>query len=299
MATYEITHRTEYKYSDPVSLCRNLVRLRPRSDGNVRVAVSELSASPPPSWREAYVDYFGNPVDVFTIDHPHRKLRVSVHSTVTVAPPVVPAIDPFWNNLLQTIRTSTMPIDVAAREFSYPSPRLPADADLSAYAKFCFDANPGLLAAVDALTRRINREFAYDTTATDVSTSPAAAFKLKAGVCQDFAHVQIAALRGLGVPARYVSGYLRTIPPEGQKRLIGADESHAWISVYAGSQIGWVDFDPTNACRCGTDHIPIAWGRDYDDVSPMRGIVTGGGEATLSVSVDVRPVPLVTTGASV
>ena len=299
MATYAITHKTEYKYSDPVSLCRNLVRLRPRGDGNVRVSLSELSATPSPSWRESYVDYFGNHVDVFTIDHPHRKLRVSVQSTVTVSPPVVPAVDPFWSGLLQSLSTSTLASDIAAREFSFPSPRLPVDADLTAYAKTCFDQNAGLLAAVDALTRRINTEFAYDTAATNVTTSPAEAFHLRAGVCQDFAHVQVTALRGLGVPARYVSGYLRTVPPAGQKRLIGADESHAWISVYAGAAIGWVDFDPTNACRCGTDHIPIAWGRDYDDVSPMRGIVTGGGEAALSVSVSVRPVPLVTTGASV
>jgi transglutaminase-like putative cysteine protease len=142
------------------------------------------------------------------------------------------------------------------------------------------------------LTRRINREFRYDTTATEVATPTEKAFDLKAGVCQDFAHIQIACLRSIGMPARYVSGYLRTVPREGEKRLVGIDESHAWVSVYMGQELGWVDYDPTNACRCDVSHIPVCIGRDYNEVSPMRGVVLGGGQPTLSVSVDVEPIEL-------
>ena len=138
------------------------------------------------------------------------------------------------------------------------------------------------------LTRRINEDFEYDTEATDVNTPTDRAFEIRAGVCQDFAHIQLACLRSLGLPARYVSGYLRTIPPPGSQQLVGSDESHAWISVYVGPHLGWIDLDPTNACRCDANHIPVCIGRDYSEVCPMRGVVIGGGETRLIVSVEVK-----------
>ena len=152
-----------------------------------------------------------------------------------------------------------------------------------------FPAGRPIIAASLELTERIHDDFRYDNAATHVNTSVNEAFQLRAGVCQDFAHVQIGCLRSIGIPARYVSGYLRTIPPEGRDRLVGSDESHAWISVYAGVDVGWIDMDPTNACMVGIDHIPICIGRDYGDVTPMRGVVLGGGQTTLSVKVDVSP----------
>ncbi|MEL6110627.1 MAG: transglutaminase family protein, partial [Planctomycetota bacterium] len=156
------------------------------------------------------------------------------------------------------------------------------------FARPSFVSGRGIVEAVDDLTRRIQQEFKYDASATNVETTTERALELKAGVCQDFAHVQIACLRSLGIPARYVSGYLRTVPPKGRDRLVGADESHAWVDVYVGEPIGWLGFDPTNGCLAGTDHIPICLGRDYEDVSPMRGVVLGGGSNTLKVSVDVE-----------
>jgi transglutaminase-like putative cysteine protease len=158
---------------------------------------------------------------------------------------------------------------------------------LADYARPSFDKHPRFMDAIMDLTQRIHADFRYDTRATNVTTKAEEAFQLRAGVCQDFAHVQIGCLRSLGFAARYVSGYLRTLPKPGEEKLVGADESHAWLSVYGGTELGWVDCDPTNACLVHTDHIPICIGRDYRDVSPMRGVAIGGGRTNLSVSVDV------------
>ncbi|MEL7338490.1 MAG: transglutaminase family protein, partial [Planctomycetota bacterium] len=175
-------------------------------------------------------------------------------------------------------------------EYRFPSPRIKPSAVFADYTKETFTADAEIVAAALALTQQIHKDFKYDTTVTNVATTTEDAFALRAGVCQDFAHVQIACLRSIGLQARYVSGYLRTVPPPGKERLVGADESHAWLEVYAGTEIGWLGLDPTNACLVGTDHIPVCVGRDYDDVSPMRGVVLGGGTNTLKVSVDVEPV---------
>ena len=175
-------------------------------------------------------------------------------------------------------------------EFLFDSPRIFVAQPFQEFALACFSDGRDLIEAGLDLTKKIYDEFTYDTDATDVSTTTETAFALKAGVCQDFAHVQIACLRSIGLPARYVSGYLRTKPPPGQERMIGADESHAWVSLYGGSTLGWVDFDPTNACLADTNHIPVCVGRDYGDVTPMRGVATGGGVADLAVNVDVLPI---------
>lgn len=291
-ADYQIVHKTSYRYSDPVSLCQNQLRMRPRNQPHLTCDFVNVEIDPTPTSMDTHPDYFGNIVDSFSIEAPHKALNVTVRSRVSVSTPEADSLTtaPNWSDLVSDVRMGTEPADWHAREFTFASNRIRHDHQFSLYVQSIFKSGVSVIDGVEVLTRRIHDEFRYDTTATDVNTSTADAFEMKAGVCQDFAHVQIACLRSIGIPARYVSGYLRTYPPPGKPRLIGCDESHAWISVYAGSAIGWVDFDPTNAVRTGTDHIPICHGRDYDDISPMRGIVMGGGSTTLQVSVDVAPV---------
>lgn len=291
-AQYRITHETAYQYSEPVALCQNQLRMRPRTQPHLTCHQCDVHIVPQPPSLDTHPDYFGNIVDSFSIEALHRSLTVTVSSEVTVlAPEEENLLDaPAWDALAADVKTGKSPLDWKAREFAFGSTRIRHDERFAQYAREIFTPGASVIEAADELTRKINRDFRYDTTATDVNTSTSDAFEMKAGVCQDFAHVQIACLRSLGLPARYVSGYLRTYPPPGKPRLIGCDESHAWISIYAGDRIGWVDFDPTNAVRTGTDHIPICHGRDYDDISPMRGIVLGGGATTLRVSVDVAPI---------
>ncbi len=177
-----------------------------------------------------------------------------------------------------------------AQEYLNNSPRVRRGETFADYARKSFTPERPILEAILDLTQRIRDDFKYDTTATHVHSTTEEAFKLRAGVCQDFSHIQIACLRSIGLPARYVSGYLRTVPLPGQQRMVGADESHAWVSLYAGEDFGWIDYDPTNACPSDTNHIPICVGRDYGDVSPMRGVVLGSGTTELKVSVDVEPI---------
>jgi transglutaminase-like putative cysteine protease len=291
-ARYRIVHETAYRYSDPVALCQNQLRMRPRNHGRLVCHSCEVTIDPPPTSIDRHPDYFGNVVDTFAIESLHQSLRVRVTSEVTVSAPDSENLSraPAWLDLVGTVRRGVSPVDWKAREFVFASRRIELDEKYAAYAREIMQPHVSVIDAVDALTKHIHHDFHYDTRATDVNTSTSDAFAMKAGVCQDFSHVQIACLRSLGLPTRYVSGYLRTYPPAGKPRLVGCDESHAWISVYAGVEIGWVDFDPTNAVRAGTDHIPMCLGRDYDDISPMRGIVMGGGKPILKVSVDVLPV---------
>ncbi|MEO9591148.1 transglutaminase family protein [Rhodopirellula bahusiensis] len=295
--TYNIVHETKYRYSEPVAVCLNQLRMRPQTrPPSVVCNQCSVSIDPVPAKIDMHPDYFGNIVDSFAIESPHEALVVNVTSQVQVN-----AINPFDSpgiptvaELVNAIRTGQNESDLFAKEYIFASPRIPLGDHFAEYARSIMDESSSLLDAVLHLTKHINEDFQYDSTATDVATTTQAAFELKAGVCQDFSHVQIACLRSLGLPARYVSGYLRTLPPPGKPRLIGNDESHAWISVYAGETLGWIDFDPTNACQIGVDHIPVCVGRDYDDISPMRGIVLGGGDTTLAVKVDVAPVELPT-----
>jgi transglutaminase-like putative cysteine protease len=171
----------------------------------------------------------------------------------------------------------------------YDSPRIRRSTIFREFAEPSFDAEDSAVDAISNLAQRIHDHFKYDPLATHCHTQTEEAFELRRGVCQDFAHIMIAALRSMGVPARYISGYLRTIPPPGKERLIGADQSHAWVAAYCGSETGWIEFDPTNSCLCGSDHIPIAWGRDYSDIVPVRGTFLGGGDSRMHVSVDVIP----------
>lgn len=298
--TYKVRHRTEYRYSGNVAVCHNQIRMQPVTGGNVTCHQTELTVAPEPASRDEHFDYFGNRVITFSIEALHKSLVVEAESLVQIAPPRIapqkadskqsppPDVSPNWESLL--IRSPLEASHPLIDEHRFASPRIvPAD-HFAEYARGAFTVQRGVVDAALDLTRRIHADFKYDTTATTVQTTTEKAFEIRAGVCQDFAHVQIACLRSIGLPARYVSGYLRTIPPPGKERLVGADESHAWVEVYAGDEIGWVGIDPTNACLVGLDHIPVCIGRDYDDVSPMRGVVLGGGTNTLKVSVDVEPV---------
>lgn len=286
---YRITHRTHYSYSEPVAICQNQLRMQPNSRDRLTCHQTAIAITPPTNGVHEHQDYFGNRVYSFVIESQHRALDVVVASEVTVqSSSLMDEVGPNWEQIESSLHHPNSTVSSRIMEFEYDSPRVRQGQLFAKYARKSFTAGRGILEATLELTRRINAEFRYDTTATDVDTSTDEAFELRAGVCQDFAHVQIACLRSIGLPARYVSGYLRTIPPQGKPRLVGADESHAWLSVYAGELLGWVDFDPTNACFVGTDHIPICIGRDYGDVSPMRGVVLGGGQTTLKVSVDVE-----------
>ncbi|EMI53959.1 transglutaminase family protein [Rhodopirellula sallentina] len=290
-ANYRIIHETAYRYSEPVALCQNQLRMRPRNQAKLKCHSCEVEIDPAPASILRHPDYYGNMVDSFSIESLHQSLLVRVTSRVTVSAPDAEnlASAPAWTELASMVRRGDKPVDWDAREFVFESPRIELSPKFADYAREIMQPHTSIVDAVDALTKHIHNDFRYDTQATDVNTTTEDAFLMKAGVCQDFAHVQIACLRSLGLPTRYISGYLRTYPPEGEPRLVGSDESHAWISVYAGSEVGWVDFDPTNAVRAGTDHIPMCLGRDYDDISPMRGIVMGGGQPELKVSVDVLP----------
>lgn len=252
----------------------------------------QIKVTPEPSVSQEHLDYFGNRVFSFAIESLHRELTVIVTSDVTVHS--IARVDQFtapaWETVAKQIGSGSDPDWLSAHEFLFDSPRIDRHSRYADYTTESFASDVSIIDATSDLTRRIHADFKYDPTATDVYTTTEEAFRLRAGVCQDFAHIQIACLRSIGLPARYVSGYLRTEPQKGKERLVGADESHAWVSVYAGDELGWVDFDPTNNCMANTNHIPVCIGRDFSEVSPMRGVVVGGGNTSLKVSVDVNPV---------
>jgi transglutaminase-like putative cysteine protease len=288
---YRIVHSTSYQYSDPVPVCHNLLRLSPRETAYTNCTSHRMLIRPNPERVSRRKDWFGNLVQSFSLDESHRKLLLTATSRVTVSPQVVPEANetPEWEDIAASIRDQSIDGWFDVNEFVYDSSLAPSGDTFRDYASDCFAPKQPILDGAIALMSKIFREFKYDPKATTVVTRPAEALAQKHGVCQDFAHVAISCLRSLGLPARYVSGYLRTLPPPGKERLIGADASHAWFSIWCG-EAGWIDLDPTNDKVCGTDHIPIAWGRDYSDVAPIRGVFTGGGQHTLKVSVDVEPI---------
>lgn len=287
---YKVTHTTTYTYGDPVPVCHNQVVLTPREHENLRCFKHRLLIRPTPTSSSRRKDYFGNLVHAFSIQESHRKLTVTASSRVEVRARDFPdeKETPAWEDLATSVYEQTDENWFEASAFVSRSPYISWSDDLEEYARKSFAKKRPILEAVRDLTHRIYTDFAYDKDATHVGTTPEESFRLKGGVCQDFAHVEIACLRSLGIPARYVSGYLRTIPPEGKPRLVGADESHAWLSVYCGPA-GWIDVDPTNDTLCGTDHLTLGWGRDYSDVCPIKGVFIGGGQHSIGVSVDVCP----------
>jgi transglutaminase-like putative cysteine protease len=286
---YKITHTTVYTYSDLVPVCQNEAHLTPRPSLWQMCNYHRLRIKPPPPHIGKRLDYFGNPVNFFTITEGHRKLIVTAISKLEVkAGPNLPSISPPWESVRDNLLNDLSEGGLDARQFTFDSPLVAASPDLHEFGQPSFTPGRPILEAVRDLTARVFTEFKYDPTATNVNTPLEEVLRLRRGVCQDLAHLAIGVVRSHGLAARYVSGYLRTIPPPGKQRLIGADASHAWLSVYCGS-LGWVDVDPTNNVLIGTDHITLAWGRDYTDVCPIRGMFVGGGHHTMAVSVDVAP----------
>lgn len=289
---YKITHSTSYIYESPVRVCHNLVMLTPRKDAHVRIHSHRLRIVPRPQLLHQREDFFGNQLHAFSIEETHRQLKVTSISRLRVIGRKIPRSESTspWEQIAYSVAAAEDPQWLAASPYLFDSRRIVRTPEFANYALQDFTPGRPILAAARDLTARIYREFSYDPTATFVNTLPHETFAIKRGVCQDFAQVAISCLRSIGLPARYVSGYLRTIPLDGAPRLIGADQSHAWLALYCGSNGGWIDLDPTNNCICGKDHLPIAWGRDYHDVVPVRGVFLGGGQHTLKVSVDVEPI---------
>jgi transglutaminase-like putative cysteine protease len=281
--TYEVAHTTEYEYSEPVSVSHHIARLSPRPLPHQVCLHHDLEIEPAPGVTHARLDYFGNPMRVFFIESAHSRLTVRARSRVTIRPKPVPepADTPPWEAGRDYDRLPLEAIDCL-----FDSATIEASDQLGAYAHPSFPPRRPLLEAVVDLTRRIHEDFAFDPRATTVGTPLVDVFRLRRGVCQDFARLEIACLRSLGLAAHYVSGYLETVPAPGTPRLAGADASHAWLAVYCPG-IGWIDVDPTNNLLPSTTHVTLAWGRDYSDVSPIRGVILGGGDHSLQVSVDV------------
>jgi transglutaminase-like putative cysteine protease len=286
---YTLRHLTRYRYGKPVRFARCALRLRPRDGDGQRVIESALTISPTPRTRVVRCDYFGLETEAVTIDAVHSELRVEALSRVAVERPPLPAPEsgPSWEEVRRAALASRCLGPDAPIHYLFPSVRVPLVPAVTDYARASFAPGRSAYGAAFDLMRRIRADFTFDSKATTVHTPLAEAFALRAGVCQDFAHIMIAALRGLGMPAAYVSGYLRTIPPVGRPRLRGADASHAWVSVWCGE--GWIGLDPTNGIGVRDDHILVARGRDYTDVCPIDGIVSSSGSQKLRVEVDVIP----------
>ncbi|MGD8367422.1 MAG: transglutaminase family protein [Desulfobacterales bacterium] len=285
---YRIVHKTAYRYSEPASLSQNELILHPRQTGHQQVLEAQLSVAPEPQYLHRRTDYFGNIAQVFMVQQPHDALVMIAESTVVTMPPAVPAPEttPPWEAVARGLSFPGAPADLDACQFVYESPVIGTSVGAGDYVRPSFAPGTPILTGALDLIGRIYKEFTYDKSATTVDTPVDQVLADRSGVCQDFAHTAIACLRTLGLAARYVSGYLNTLPPPGKPKLVGADESHAWISVYV-PQAGWVDLDPTNNLIPEETHITLAWGRDYGDVTPVKGVVMGGGRHTLSVTVDV------------
>ncbi len=285
---YAITHTTGYTYSDPASLSQNELFLHPRNTSCQTVIQSNLSILPEPQYRHRRRDFFGNTVDVFMVQHPHDELVVQATSVVqtSVQKTPDPSQTPPWETVAQRLASDGHQADFEALPFLFASPLINLSPQTASYGEVSFAPGTPVLAGALHLMQRIYSEFSYDKTASTVDTTVDQIITNRKGVCQDFAHLTISCLRSLGLAARYVSGYLETLPTPGKPKLVGSDASHAWVSIFL-PDYGWVDFDPTNNLVVGESHITLAWGRDYGDVAPVKGVVMGGGKHRLTVNVDV------------
>lgn len=294
-ARYCITHETHYRYSVPVALSQQLVHLFPRTCSWQHCDAQVLHMEPIPTRRHDEQDVFGNPLTRLLFETPHDSLTLTATLQIDVQTREQPLLEqsPAWETVTAQLDycadTSPTADVLDACRFRYESPAVRLKKAFVHYSAECFNNGTPLLQAAQQLMQKIFTEFTFDSSATEVTTPLMHVLEQKRGVCQDFAHLMIACLRSRGLAARYISGYLLTQPPPGQPRLIGADASHAWVSVFC-PQNGWVDFDPTNNMLPGNEHITLAWGRDFSDVSPLRGVILGGGHHTLEVKVTVAPV---------
>jgi transglutaminase-like putative cysteine protease len=287
---YRIKHITRYNYADRVTRCYNLANVIPRDTARQRCLSNRITLSPLPSTTHKRSDYFGNKAFHFEIQKAHRELSITAVSEVEVADrDMAPNLDLgiSYREALGYFRTANKPEIIEAREFLLSSPLIEASDVLAEYAKPSFSPERSLKSCVADLTRRIFKEFTYDPHFSTIATPLSDVLKHKKGVCQDFAHLEVGCLRAMGIPAKYVSGYIETLPKPGEQKLVGADATHAWIAFFCPEE-GWVEFDPTNDSMAGSQHIVTAFGRDYFDVTPLRGVIFGGGAGpALNVSVDV------------
>lgn len=290
---YRVRHETTYAYGGNVAHSHQLLHLTPRNTAMQSCRDRTISLVPQPSLRREDLDAFGNHVTRLEYDSPHDHLEVLAEVRVEVRP--VPDMDAAasepWERVRDTLAFSGKPVNAElldASRYRMESSYVRIKQTFTEYAADCFVPNAPTLLAAEALMSKIHREFKYAPGSTNIRTSAIEAFEARRGVCQDFSHIMLACLRSRGLAARYVSGYLRTLPPPGaDAAYVGADASHAWVSVFC-PPFGWVDLDPTNDVRVSSDHIVIAWGRDFGDVSPLRGVIVGGGRHRLSVRVSVQ-----------
>lgn len=288
--TYRITHKTSYKYANAVSFGNHAAYLTPRSLPHQSCTSSKLLITPAPTDVHERSDYFGNLVTLFTIQEPHFELKIEADSYVAIGeiPVIWPQPAPAWEEAVRSLPSDLTAAGLDAYQFVFESPRVKPGPRFAAYASPSFRPRRPLTEAILDLTERIHKDFRFDSKATNVATSPDEVMRLRSGVCQDFAHLEVACLRSIGLAARYVSGYLRTLPPPGRPRLRGVDASHAWASVYCPGS-GWLDVDPTNNMIPTQTHVTLSWGRDYGDVSPLRGVILGGRGHKLEVGVEMEP----------
>jgi transglutaminase-like putative cysteine protease len=288
---YDIKHLTIYEYGSSVTYSTCSLRLLPRDQPGQTVYTSRLDIEPSPSETNERVCFFGNRVTSMTVGTAHRFLQVAARTCVEIdrAPPPPAEETPAWEDTRDEAFAVTSLDRESPAHFVHPSRFVPHYEPAAAYARESFPPGTPVLEGAINLMKRIHADFKYDPKATVVSTPLSEAFEKRHGVCQDFAHIMISGLRGIGLPAAYISGYIRTVPPPGQKRLEGADATHAWVSIWCGEKHGWTGLDPTNAIMIGNDHIILAKGRDYADISPVAGIILGSREQDVIVRVDVIP----------
>ena len=287
-----VVHETTYRYAPRVDIAYHLACLMPQSGHAQQVAEAEITIEPEPAQRTTSSDAFGNLRTYFALFAPHDMLRVRAESRVVVTPRfdgLDPEASARWEKVASALRFRVRAPFWPATDFLYASPFVPVLDELRTYAAGSFPAGRRLIAGAIDLMHRLHADFDYRPASTSISTPLAEVFARRQGVCQDYAHVMLGGLRALGLPAAYVSGYLLTRPPAGQPRLLGADASHAWVSVWC-PQLGWVDLDPTNDVVVGASHVTLAVGRDFGDVTPLRGVIRGGAEHTMHVAVSVVPV---------
>ncbi len=284
---YRLRHATTYEYAEPVVLGTHFMHLFPRERPGQVIREAQLDITPLPDSRRNEVDHFGNFTTTVSLTAPHKQFVVELSATVDVAQPTppAPADTPRWEAI-----ASRAINDYMVAEFCLASPLARPTSEIADYTAVSFPPGRTILASLIELNQRVWTDMSYRPGATTTATTAAQTLLTRNGVCQDYAHLMIACLRSLGLPGRYVSGYLRTLPLAGQVKRRGADQSHAWVSCWLGAETGWVDFDPTNNLLVSDEHVTLAWGRDFQDVSPLRGIILGGGRHSLRVNVDLDPV---------
>jgi transglutaminase-like putative cysteine protease len=289
---YDIRQTTTYDYASKVAYAHHVLHLMPINRPGQRVHAAALEIFPVPVERREGFDFFGNHVTWIGLEEAHDSLSIKVAARVAVETPLepVPRERPAWEEVRTDVMMTSDLGAASPAHFLFPSRLVSLDPEIADYVRISFSEGRPVFDGAFDLMERIKADFVYELGATSVSTTPSAAYKLKRGVCQDFAHIMISGLRGIGLPAAYVSGYLRTVPKEGRARLEGADAMHAWVMVWCGEGAGWRGFDPTNAILVGDDHVTLAVGRDYSDIAPIAGVVFASGEQHLEVAVDVIPV---------